>query len=148
VRQLLLLTDNPYVKALLLVIAVATLVYVGGMDPTSAGFFTVDQITTAVTHYTEIEMGKLEAEAAMFGAAAADRRKMYEDAEDKLNSGLSTKDAARLSRLTPDSAYITGPELTMYAAIGMQSDAYEIAIHTPYDKIKSYYDEAFILGVV
>jgi hypothetical protein len=121
-QMLLAAVDNPYLKALIVVVAVIVAVYTNQFngDMLKTVVFSADLLLTAVTQYADsiLEGG--------FSALAMESQNFLEkakEAEDKLNeytdmiaSVLSTEEVQRLSRMQEAKAYIEGFELQRYRA--------------------------------
>lgn len=141
-------TNNPWLKALYIAIAAVALSYGANMDTRQLGFWTVDQVGNSITQYNTYKMEQLADAQDDFQTAADDRYDTFEDANNASNAGIGTEFVAELSSAEEIDAYIEGPALNIYRAVGIQSDSYELAIHTPYDSINSYYDDAYKLGIL
>lgn len=121
-QMLLAAVDNPYLKALIVVVAVIVAIETGQFngDMIKTVVFSADLLLTAVTQYADsiLEGG--------FTALTIESQNFLEkakEAEDKLNeytdmiaSVLSTEEVQRLSRMQEAKAYIEGFELQRYRA--------------------------------
>ena len=147
-KLLLESVDNPYLKALIIAVAAYVLYSTGMMsDPSALGFWTADQVSTAVTQYTEFKMEILK-------DAQSEFSNKYEEIMDKFNSMkeqlagyIDTDFVARLTGANDTKGFIEGPDLQVYRAVSMQYDWDLVKGRLMYDNAFEY-DKYYILGIV
>ena len=131
--KLLSYIDNPWLKALLIVVAAIVLYQTGTVtDPNALGFMTADALTTAVTQFTEMKMEELQGQMSEY----------YESVKEVLEKLKDTTE-----NLDTSTGYVEGPDLTYYKAIDMQHNwdlvKGGIAYKNAFD-----YDHFYRLGIV
>lgn len=123
-KQLLASTDNPYLKAAIVVVAAVIAVETGqytGLDTAlSQTVFTANLIVEAVSQYTThlLEEGnsKLDADKSAFHTALEARQEELTNANARYNSMLSTDDVEHLMRLGDAKPYVEGYDVAIYKA--------------------------------
>lgn len=146
-KALLEATDNPWLKALLIVVGAVILYQTGMMSNQNLGFLTADMVTTAVTQYTEMKMEELSEMAAAFGLAVEKKMDELEEKSNDMAGYLSTEFVAKLSNIEEMKGFIEGTDMNFYKAVQMQYDHVDISIRRPYETMYDY-DKYYKLGVV
>lgn len=153
-QQLLLMTDNPALKAVLIALVIAVMAYNGGgnIDYTSLATYTADMITTAVTQYSDqvlsVGYAALGAAAMAFSAEATIRQEEIDEANKTANQSLlSTSEVERLTKIEDMKGYVEGVDLSRYkAGVDFMCNwdlVKSMSIHTDLYN----YDKHFRLGV-
>lgn len=128
-NMLLAQIDNPALRAIVAVIAVAVMAYYGntqGMEQ-SMLTLTADMVTTAVSTYSEAIMegiaeqfANMEVEASAFLALLTQRQEEIDEKTEEMTDYVSTGDVARITGLQDVNVKIEGVDLKMYRAVQMQ----------------------------
>lgn len=147
--------DNPYLRAVVAVIAMAAAAAFGGANiGNSEVMIYANLITEAVTTYADAFMegiaeqfAELSAESAMFASMIEQRQAEIDAKQDGVQSFLSTVEAARLSNVESVSAYIEGVDLKYYRAVQMQYDFELIKSMRTMTQVYDY-DQHYRLGVM
>jgi hypothetical protein len=139
-------TNNPWLKALYIAVAVAVMASGQYVDPTTLGFMTADQITTAVTQYTEYLMENLEQAALAFQQMATDKMEEISEKMADLTGYLDTEFVSALSRVETVQPFIIGYDAMVYQAVGRSKGSID-EIKGVYGRIYEY-DKYYLLGVV
>lgn len=139
--------DAPWAKMLLIVVAAAMAYYTGGASLTQTGFFVANEVSIAITQYTQTKFDELTAETSSFHTAYQKAQEVIDSKVQSFADYISTDFVAGIAKLPEVKAFIEGPDLNIYKAVAMQYDWELVKGQKAYQTMFDY-DKYYYIGIV